>query len=152
MDKYGKPELLSKEEYEKFISYIHLTKNTTSYIRDRLNRLENFYHNEGIIGIMSEGKLIIEILLLDNKNLLQLILDKNNGDFKIFHSSNLKIILPLDVRFLMMRIGGVSNNNILTAFAKDEIRFMVYKSDENNSDTEENEENEENDNYDLEIG
>ena len=53
----------------------------------------------------------------------------NKEDFRISHSID-DFVLDLDVKLLMMRIGGVRNSRILRAFAKEEMKFVLYNDDD----------------------
>lgn len=128
MESYGQPELLEKEQYEtECKSYFHLNKHTTDELRKTLNELGTDFMDIGKIGLFKDNKIIIEILLTDGEHCSQIKMNKE--DFRISHSID-DFVLELDVKLLMMRIGGVSNSRILRAFAKDEIRFTLYDNDE----------------------
>lgn len=128
MESQDTPEVLQKDDYEEYTSYVHLTKESTKSLRDSLKKLGDSYINLGRIGIMTDKFLVIEIPVGDDKNCMQITMKEDEGDFKIFHSLENKI-LELDVNLLMMRIGGVSNSNILTSFPKNEIRFLIDDDD-----------------------
>ena len=128
MESYGQPELLEKEQYEtECKSYFHLNKHTTGELRKTLNELGTDFMDIGKIGLFKDNKIIIEILLTDGEHCSQIKMNKE--DFRISHSID-DFVLDLDVKLLMMRIGGVSNSRILRAFAKDEIRFTLYDDDD----------------------
>ena len=128
MESYGQPELLEKEQYEtECKSYFHLNKHTTGELRKTLNELGTDFMDIGKIGLFKDNKIIIEILLTDGEHCSQIKMNKE--DFRISHSID-DFVLDLDVKLLMMRIGGVSNSRILRAFAEDEIRFTLYDDDD----------------------
>ena len=129
MDSYGHTELLEKEEYEKYKSYFHINKYGTNKLRESLKRLGENYMDFGKIGMLKDNQIIIEIPLNDGKNCLQVKMDEK--DFEISHSVD-DFVLDLEVSFLMMRIGGISNSRILTAFPKDNIRFILDEKDDFN--------------------
>lgn len=127
MESYGQPELLEKEEYEKYKCYFHVTKNATDYLRDTLNSLGSNFIDVGIIAMLKNKEVIIEIPLTDGENCSQIKMNKE--DFRICHSVD-DFVLELDVKLLMMRIGGVSNSKILKAFKKGEFRFILDEDDD----------------------
>ncbi len=127
MESYGQPELLEKKEYETHKCYFHLSKDATSKLRENLNELGEKLMDAGIIAMLKNGEVVIEIPLNDGKNCCQLKMNKE--DFRISHSID-DFVIKLDVNFLMMRIGGVTNSKILRAFKKDEVRFILDQDDD----------------------
>ena len=122
MEYYEQPELLEKEEYEKYKCYFHMTKKATDQLRKTLNTLGSSLMDVGVIAMLKNGEVVIEIPLTDDKNCSQTIMKKE--DFKINHSID-EVVLKLDVILLRMRIGGVNLSKNLKTFSKDEFRFIV---------------------------
>ena len=127
MESYGQPELLEKEEYEKYKCYFHVTKNATDELRNTLNSLGSDFIDVGVIAMLKNEEVVIEIPLIDGENCSQIKMKKE--DFRISHSVD-DFVLELDVKLLMMRIGGVSNSKILKAFKKGEFRFILDEDDD----------------------
>lgn len=133
MKLYGKPKLLKDSEYENFITYVHLEKDSTELLRKGLIDMKNNkdYADYGMIGFMKNGIMIIEMPLNDNINCMQILFKKLDHDFKIYHiDDDDNHVLKFDVNLLMMMIGGVDNSNKLLSLPKEEIVFMISKENE----------------------
>ena len=121
---YGKPRKFTETEYKQYYSYLHMNEKSTEYIRKQISSLDETWSDTGIIGVMEDGTLVIEIP--DNKmvNVYQLILKKQDDDFIIFSTKG-EQVFDIDINFLLMRIGGAKRKGCFSAFKKNEFRIMI---------------------------
>ena len=125
MDKeYGKPKKLTESEYKQYYSYLHMNEKSTEHIRQRIASLDESWSDTGIIAVVEEGMLVIEIPDKKEVNVCQLILQKNDDDFIIFSTKG-EQVCEININFLLLRIGGAARKGGLAAFKKNEFRIMI---------------------------
>ena len=123
MDTHGNPELLSKEEYSKYASYIHLSKKGTDTLRSKFQDIYDNFSETCRVGIFSDKKLEINIPNEKMNNLMQIMLEEED-DFRIFNTER-DNIFEINTRYLMVRVGG--DPNILESMLKEEIIILISK-------------------------
>ena len=125
MDKeYGKPKKLTESEYKQYYSYLHMNEKSTEHIRQQISSLDETWSDTGIIAVVEEGMLVIEIPDKKEVNVCQLILQKNDDDFIIFSTKG-EQVCEININFLLLRIGGAARKGGLAAFKKNEFRIMI---------------------------
>ena len=123
MDTHGNPELLSKEEYSKYASYIHLSKKGTDTLRSKFQFIYDNFYETSKVSIFSDKKIEINIPNKEMNNLIPIILEEED-DFRIFHTEK-DNIFEINTRYLMVRVGG--DPNILKSMLKEEIIILISK-------------------------
>jgi len=124
-DEYGKPRKLTETEYKQFYSYLHMNEKSTEHIRQQISSLDETWSDTGIIAIVEDGALVIEIPDTKMVNVCQLTLKKDDDDFVIFYTKG-EQMCEININFLLMRIGGATRNvRHLRAFKKNEFRIMI---------------------------
>ena len=121
---YGKPRKFTEFEYKQYYSYLHMNEKSTEYIRQRISSLDESWSDTGIIAVVEDGTLVIEIPDKKEVNVFQLILKKEDDDFIIFSTKG-EQVCEIDINFLLMRIGGAKRKGGLVAFKKNEFRIMI---------------------------
>ena len=130
---YGKPRKFTESEYKQYYSYLHMNEKSTEYIRQQISSLDESWSDTGIIAIVEDGTLVIEIPDISYKKkfedqsdvkVYQLKLKKNDDDFIIFSTKG-EQVCDININFLLMRIGGARIKGGLSAFKKNEFRIMI---------------------------
>ena len=121
---YGKPKKLTESEYKQYYSYLHMNEKSTEHIRQRISSLDESWSDMGIIAIVEDGTLVIEIPDIKEVNVCQLTLKKDDDDFIIFSTKGQQVC-EIDINFLLMRLGGAARKGNFFAFKKNEFRIII---------------------------